>query len=291
MSGVIWKSASKQDNFRSSAVRREEIPPKSYCQSKRTFWGIQNVWKGITVSQHISDAIKNTITEESGNLRSMNQGKLDIIKQEMARLNFSVLEINEILGISELKWMGLDKFNSDDHYNTVDKNPLEEMELPSWSKTVWNAALECNLKSDRIISVYFWGKPFNITVIQVYTQTTDVEEAEVDQFCEDLEHLIELKPKERCPFHYRGLECESRKPRGTSGNRKVCPWRTKWGRAKANRPFVKKICWSYKIPFSNNPRDDSAHGHHWMINTEIRFIMFCAAKDEEALYSQSKQDL
>ena len=55
------------------------------------------------MSQHISDAIKNTITEESGNLRSMNQGKLDIIKQEMARLNFSVLEINEILRISELK--------------------------------------------------------------------------------------------------------------------------------------------------------------------------------------------
>ena len=73
-----------------------------------------------------------------------------------------------------------------------------------------------------MISVHFRGKPFSITIIQVYTQTTD-EEAEVDQFCEDLQHLLELTPKERYTFHHRELECESRKSRDTSGNRKVCP--------------------------------------------------------------------
>ena len=174
----------------------------------------------------------------------MNQGKLDIIKQEMARLNFSVLGINGILGISELKWMGLGKFNSDDHY----KNPSEEMELPLWSKRVWNAILECNLKSDKMISVHFRGKPFSITIIQVYTQTTD-EEAEVDQFCEDLQHLLELTPKERYTFHHRELECESRKSRDTSGNRKVCPWSTKWGRAKANRLLSREYAGHRKHPF------------------------------------------
>ena len=120
----------------------------------------------------------------------MNRGKLDIIKQERAKLNFSVLGINYILGISELKWMGLGKFNSDDHYNTVGKNPLEEMELPLWSKRVWNAILECNLKSNRMISVHFRGKPFNITVIQLYATATDVKEGEREAFYEDLQHLL-----------------------------------------------------------------------------------------------------
>ena len=63
------------------------------------------------------------------------------------------------------------------------------------NKRVWNAVLGCNLKNDRMISVCFQGKPFNITLIQVYAPTTDAEEAEVDQFCEDLEDLLEPTPK------------------------------------------------------------------------------------------------
>ena len=72
-----------------------------------------------------------------------------------------------------------------------------------------------------MISVHFQGKPFNITVIQVYTLTSNAEEAEVEQFYEDLQDLLELTPKKRCPFHYRGLECKSRKSRATWNNRQI----------------------------------------------------------------------
>jgi len=74
-----------------------------------------------------------------------------------------------------------------------------------------------------MILVCFQGKPLNITVIQLYTPTTDAEEAEVDQFYEDLQDLLELTEK-RCPFHYRGLECKSRKSRDTWNNKQAWPW-------------------------------------------------------------------
>ena len=111
---------------------------------------------------------------------------------------------------------------------TTGRNPSEEMEWPSWStKRVQNAVLGCNLKNDRMISVRFQGKPFNITVIQVYAPTSNAEEAEVERFYEDLQDLLELTPQKRCPFHYRGLECKSRKSRDTWSNRLVWPWSTK----------------------------------------------------------------
>ena len=78
---------------------------------------------------------------------------------------------------------------------TVGRNPLEEMEWPSWSTRVRNAVLGCNLKNDRMISVHFQGKPFNITVIQVYAPTSNAEEVEVKRFYEDLQDLLELTPK------------------------------------------------------------------------------------------------
>ena len=72
-----------------------------------------------------------------------------------------------------------------------------------------------------MVSVHLQGKPFNITGIQVYAQTSNVEEAEVEWFYEDLQDLLELTPKKRCPFHYRGLECKSRKSRNTWSNRQI----------------------------------------------------------------------
>ena len=87
------------------------------------------------------------------------------------------------------------------------------------NKRVWNAVLGCSLKNDRMISVHLQGKPFNITVTQVYAPTSNAEEAEVEQFYEDLQDLLELTPKKRCPFHYRGLECKSRKSRNPWSNR------------------------------------------------------------------------
>ena len=136
----------------------------------------------------------------------MNQGKLEVVKQEMARVNI------DILGISALRWTGMGEFNSDDHYiyycgqESLRRNGVAIIV----NERVWNAVLGCNLKNDRMISVHFQGKPFNITVIQTYAPTSNAEEAEDEWFYEDLQDLLELTPPKRCPFHYRGLECKSR---------------------------------------------------------------------------------
>ena len=90
-----------------------------------------------------------------------------------------------------------------------------------------------------MISVCFQGKPFNITVIQVCAPTTNAKEAEIERFYDDLQDVVELTPKKRCPFHHRGLECKSRMSRDTWSYKQVSPWSTKWSRAKANRVLPK----------------------------------------------------
>ena len=126
----------------------------------------------------------------------MNQGKLEVVKQEMARVKI------DILGISKLRWTGMGEFTSDDHYiyfcgqESLRKNGVAIMV----NKRVQNVVLECNLKNDRMISVHFQGKPFNITVIQVYAPTSNAEEAEVARFYEDLQDLLELTPKKDVLF-------------------------------------------------------------------------------------------
>jgi len=126
----------------------------------------------------------------------MNQGKLEVVKQEMARVNV------DILGISELKWTGMGEFNLDDHYiyycgqESLRRNGVAIVV----NKRVRNAVLGCNLKNDRMISVRFRGKPFNITVIQVYAPTSNAEEAEVEWFYEDLQDLLKLTPKKDVLF-------------------------------------------------------------------------------------------
>ena len=118
----------------------------------------------------------------------MKQGKLEMVKQEMARVNV------DILGINELKWTGSGEFTSDDHYiyycgqKSLRRNGVAIMV----NKRVWNAVLRCSLKNDRMISARFQGKPFNITVVQAYAPTSNTEEAEVEQFYEDLQGLLEL---------------------------------------------------------------------------------------------------
>ena len=116
----------------------------------------------------------------------MNQGKLRAVKQEMATVNIN------ILGISELKWTGMGEFNSDDHYiyycgqESFRRNGVAIIV----HKRVRNAVLGCNLKNDRMNPVHFQGKPFNITVIQVYALTSNADEAEVEHFYEDLQDVI-----------------------------------------------------------------------------------------------------
>ena len=119
-----------------------------------------------------------------------------MVKQEMARVNV------DILGISKLKSAGMGEFNSDDHYiyycgqESLRRDGVAIMV----NKRVRNAVLGCNLKNDRIISVHFQGKPFNIMVIQDYAPTNNAEEAEVERFYEDLQRLLELTPKKDVLF-------------------------------------------------------------------------------------------
>ena len=146
------------------------------------------------------------------------------------------------------------------------------------NRRVLNAVLGCNLKNDRMISVRFQGKPFNITVIQVYAPTSNAEKAEVELFYEDLQDLLEVTPQKRCPFHYRGLECKSRKSRNTWSNRQIWPWSTERSRAKANRFLPRE-----RTGYSKDPLPTTQEKTHQMVNTEIRLIIFIAAKDGEAL--------
>ena len=148
------------------------------------------------------------------NVRSMNQGKLEVVEQEMARVN------GDILGISELKWTGMGEFNSDDHYiyycgqEFLRRNEVAIMV----NKRVQNAVLGCNLKNDKI-SVCFQGKPLNLIVIQAYAPTSNADEAEVERFCEDLQDLLELTPKKDVLF-IRGdwnAKVESQETPGVTG--------------------------------------------------------------------------
>ena len=123
----------------------------------------------------------------------MNQGKLYAVKQEMARVNIN------ILGISELKWTGMGEFdlyiNDLYIYYCGQESPRRSGVAFIVNKRVQNAVIGYNLKNDRMTSVRFQGKPVNITVIQVYAPNTNAEEAEVEQFYEDLHDLLELTPK------------------------------------------------------------------------------------------------
>ena len=121
----------------------------------------------------------------------MNQGKLEVVKQQMARVN------TDILGISKLKWTGIGEFNLDDNciYYCGQESLRRKGVIIMVNKRVQNVAHGCNLKNDRRISVCFQGRPFNITVIQIYAPTTNAKEAEVEPFYEDLQDLLQLTPK------------------------------------------------------------------------------------------------
>ena len=158
---------------------------------------IQGTLKSLL--QHHSDKSKGWCCKEQycigiWNVRSMNQGKLEVVKQEMARVNV------HILGVTELRWTGMGEFNSDDHYvyycgqESLKRNGVAFIV----NKRVWNAVLGRNLKIVRMISVHFQGKPLTIMVIQVCAPTSYAEEAEVEWFYEELQDLIELTPNGHC---------------------------------------------------------------------------------------------
>ena len=202
----------------------------------------------------------------------------------MARVNV------DILGVSELKWTGMGEFNSDDHYIYYRQESLRRNGVDiTVNKRVQNAVLGCNLKTDRIISVRFQGKLFNITVIQPYAPTRNTEEAEVERFYEDLQDLLELTPKKDVLFIIGdwNAKVESQETLGVTG---------RFGlgiRNEAGQRLI-EFCQENALVIANTLfQQQKRRLYTWTspeVNTEIRLVIFFAAIDGEALYSQQKQD-
>ena len=180
------------DQWRNNSRKNEEMESKQK----------QHPVVGVTGGGSKVQYYKQQYCIGTWNVRFMNQGKLVVVKQEMARVNV------DILGINKLKWTLMGEFNSDYHYifycgqASLRRNGV----AITVNKRVQNIVLGCNIKNGTMISVHFQGKPFNITVIQVYAPTGNVEEAEVEWFYADLQDILELTPKKRYPRHSRGLE-------------------------------------------------------------------------------------
>ena len=156
------------------------------------------------------------------NVRSMNQGKLEVVKQERARVNIN------ILGISELRWTGMGEFNSDDHYiyycgqEFLGRNELAIIV----NKRVQNAVLGCNLKNSRMISVCFQGKPFSITVIQVYASTSNAKEAEIELFYKVVKNLPSMQETKEARVQSLGQEDPLEEDMETHSS--ILAWRILW---------------------------------------------------------------
>ena len=173
--GPVGAQYATGEEWRNNSWKNEEAEPKQK----------QHPVVDVTSDGNKVRCCKEQYCIGSWNVRSMNQGKLEVVKQEMARVNV------DILGISRLRWTGMGEFNSDDHYiyycrqESLRRNGVTIIV----NKRVWNAILGCNLRNDWMISVHFQGKPFNITVNQVNAPTTDAKEAEIEQFYDELQDL------------------------------------------------------------------------------------------------------
>ncbi|MES9100165.1 hypothetical protein ABEP97_12345, partial [Cutibacterium acnes] len=159
------------------------------------------------------------------------------------------------------------------------------------NKRVQNAVLGCNLKNDRMISVHLQGKPFNITVIQVYAPISNAEEAEVEWFYEELQDLLELTLQKDVLFITGDWNAKvgSQETPGVTGRIPGLGMQNEAGQR------LIECCQENSLVIANTLFQKHkirlyTHGHHQMVNTEIRLIIFFAAKDGEALYSQEKQD-
>ena len=158
-----------------------------------------------------------------------------------------------ILGISEVKWTGMGELNSDDHciYYCGQESLRRNGVAIIVNKRAWNAVLGYNLKNKMICS-------FPRQTIQYHSnQSLCPDEAGVEQFYEDLQDLLELTPKKRCSFHYRGLKCKSRKSRNTRSKSQIWLWNTEWSRAKANRVL---------------PREHTRHSKHPLPTTQEKTL-------------------
>ena len=203
----------------------------------------------------------------------MKQGKWEVVKQEMARVNIY------ILGISELKWTGMGEFNSGDHYiYYCGQESLRKYGVALIvNKRVWNAVLGYNLKNDRMISVHYQSKPFNITVIQIYSLTSNAKEAKVEWFYDDPPDRLELTPKRDVLFIIG--DWRSVKARDIQNSRQVWHWSTKWSGEKADRVSIRGRASQRKHSFPTTQEMSltmtSPNGKYLLL------IMFFAAKDGE----------
>ena len=159
---LVGAQYATREEWRNNTRKNEEMEPK---------------WKQCPAVDVIGDGSKVQCCKEqyrigTWNVTSMNQGKFEVVKQEIARVNVN------ILGISELKWTGMGEFNSDDHY--IYYCGQESLRRKGITIIVLNAVLGCKLWNDRMISVHFQGKPFNITVIQVYALASNAEELKLN---------------------------------------------------------------------------------------------------------------
>ena len=150
------------------------------------------------------------------------------------------------------------------------------------NKRIQNAVLGCNLKNNRMIAVCFQGKPFNITVIQIYAPTSNAEEAAVEQFYEDLQDLLELTSKKDVLFIIGDWNAKvgSQETPGVTGKFGLGIW------DEAGQRLI-EFCQQNALVIANTlfqqHKKDSTHGHHQMINTKVRLIIFFAAKNGEVL--------
>ena len=203
------------------------------------------------------------------------------------------MKIN-ILGISELKWIGMGEFNSDDPYiyycgqESLRRNGVTVMV----NKRVRNAVLGCNLKNDRMISVRFQSKPFNNMVTQVYALTSNAEEAEVEWYYEDLQDLLELTPKKDVLFIIGDWNTKV-------GCQETPGVKGKFGLGVQNESGQRltEFCEENTLVIANTlfPTTQEktlclGQRHHQMANSKIRLIIFFTAKDGDVLFSQQKQD-
>ena len=138
------------------------------------------------------------------------------------------------------------------------------------NKRVWNAVLGCNLKNDREAN-NFQGKQFNIMVIKPTPQPVMLK-TEVERFYWRPTRLLKSNTPKRCPFHYRRLECKSKKSQNSWSNRQIWPWNAEWSRAKTNRVLPIEHTGHSKHPLPAT-QEKTTHGHHQMVNTEIRYSL------------------
>jgi len=136
-------------------------------------------------------------------------------------------------------------------------------------------------------SVHFQGRPFSLTEIQVYSPTSNAEEAKVEWFYEDLQHFLKLTTKKRCPFHYRGLECKSRKSRNTWCNKQIWPWSTEWSRAMANIVLQKEHtgCCRHPLPTTQEKTLHMDRMRWWILRSDW---LYSLQPKMEKLYTVNK---